>query len=64
MPLSGKQLVKLFKSCGWEIDRINGSHHIMVNPKTNETVPIPVHANRSLGKGLEKVLLKKLNIKK
>jgi len=62
MPISGKGLVKLLKKAGWKLDRINGSHHIMV--KGNKTATIPVHANRSLGKGLEAKLLKQTGIKK
>jgi len=62
MPISGKGLVKLLKRAGWKLDRINGSHHIMV--KGSKTATIPVHANRSLGKGLEAKLLKQTGIKK
>ena len=60
MPLSGKELVRIFKDQGWVVERIKGSHHILVDPKTGETVPIPVHGNRSLKKGLEHALRKKL----
>jgi predicted RNA binding protein YcfA (HicA-like mRNA interferase family) len=63
MPLSGKELVKLYKKNGWILDRVKGSHHIMRNKKTGETMPIPVHGNKSLGKGLERSLLKKLGVK-
>ena len=62
MPISGKALVKLLKKAGWRLDRINGSHYIMV--KGNKTATVPVHANRSLGKGLEAKLLKQTGIKK
>lgn len=62
MPISGKELVKLLKKAGWKLDRVNGSHHIMV--KGNKTATVPVHANRSLGKGLEAKLLKQTGIKK
>ena len=60
MPLSGKEMVRLFKKNGWIVDRIKGSHHILCNIETGETVPIPVHGNRSLKKGLEQALLKKV----
>lgn len=63
MPLSGKELVKLYKKHGWKLDRIKGSHYIMRN-KNGEIMPIPVHGNRSLKKGLESALLKKLGVKK
>jgi predicted RNA binding protein YcfA (HicA-like mRNA interferase family) len=64
MPLSGKDLVKMYKEHGWLLDRVKGSHHIMVNPSTGETIPIPVHSNRSLKKGLERALVKKLGVKR
>lgn len=62
MPLSGKQLVKLLKKNGWKIQRITGSHHIMV--KGDKKVPVPVHGNKDLGKGLEKAILKQTGLKK
>jgi predicted RNA binding protein YcfA (HicA-like mRNA interferase family) len=62
MPISGKQLVKILKKQGWRLDRVNGSHHIMV--KDNKTATVPVHGNKSLGKGLEAKLLKQTGVKK
>ncbi len=62
MPLSGKDIVKQLKKQGWALDRINGSHHIMV--KGSKTVTVPVHGNRSLGKGLEAKILKQTGLKK
>lgn len=61
MPLSGKQLVKILKKEGWRIDRINGSHHILV--KGSKTMTVPVHGNKSLGKGIESKLLKQAGLK-
>ena len=62
MPLSGKDVVRLLKSQGWELVRINGSHHILI--KGDKTVVVPVHGNESLGKGLESKILKQAGIKK
>lgn len=62
MPLSGKDLVKLLKDAGWELGRIRGSHHIMT--KRTKTLVIPVHGNESLGKGLERKILKQAGIKR
>jgi len=56
MPLSGKEIVRLLKQQGWEVIRINGSHHILV--KGDRTATVPVHGNQSLGKGLEHKILK------
>jgi len=58
VPTKGKDLVKEFQKAGWSIDRISGSHHIMV--KETKTVSIPVHGSKELGKGLENKLRKQL----
>lgn len=60
MPISGKQMVKLYKKAGWILDHISGSHHIM--KKGNRTMPIPVHGNKDLSRGLERKLLKEKDI--
>ncbi len=48
--MTGKQLIRLLKQNGWELERIQGSHHIMV--KGAKTLSVPVHGNKDLGKGL------------
>jgi predicted RNA binding protein YcfA (HicA-like mRNA interferase family) len=62
VPLSGKEMLKLLKRQGWVLHRISGSHHIM--KKGNKMVPIPVHGNKSLGKGIELKILKQAGLKK
>lgn len=62
MPLSGKELVKLLKSHGWELVRIRGSHHIL--KKEHLEIVVPVHGNQSLGIGLEQKILKATGLKK
>jgi predicted RNA binding protein YcfA (HicA-like mRNA interferase family) len=62
LPLSGKELIKLLIVEGWHLDRIKGSHHIMI--KDAKTIVVPVHGNRSLGKGLEQKILKQAGVKK
>ncbi|MGL1890141.1 MAG: type II toxin-antitoxin system HicA family toxin [Spirochaetaceae bacterium] len=61
VPISGKEMVKRYKKAGWYLDHINGSHHIMKKDEGNRTMPIPVHKNESLGKGLEGKLLKEIS---
>ena len=61
MPLTGKQMLKKAIDNGWKEVRIKGSHHIM--EKEGMTVPIPVHGNRDLEKGLEQKILKDLCFK-
>jgi len=47
MPLSGKEMLQLYLRTGWCIERIRGSHYILV--KEDKTVVIPVHS-KELGK--------------
>ena len=55
MPLTGKEMLKLYLKNGWKQDHVTGSHHILI--KGNVSVSIPVH-NRDLKKGTEQKLLK------
>lgn len=61
MTMSGKQLVKRLLEEGWEVDRISGSHHIMVNG--DKTVSVPVHDNKDLNPKLLNKLLKQAGLK-
>ncbi len=60
MPLSGKEMLKLYLKHGWEILRQKGSH-VQIG-KGNERETIPMH--KELKKGLERFLLKKISVKK
>lgn len=59
--MSGKELIKLLKKQGWELDRISGSHNIMV--KDDKTLSVPVHGNRDLPTGLLHRLMKEGELK-
>ena len=54
--MSGKEFVRRLMEDGWEVDRISGSHHIMV--KGCKTVSVPVHDNRDLNPKVLNKLLK------
>ena len=41
--MKDKELLRLLQKSGWKIDRINGSHYILV--KDSQTVSLPVHGN-------------------
>lgn len=60
--MTGKEFLQLLKNNGWTLERINGSHHIMV--KQNKTLSVPVHSGRELGKGLLNKLSKAGGLKK
>ena len=59
--MSGKELIKLLKLNGWTLDRISGSHHIMI--KDDKTLSVPVHGKKDLPKGLLNSLLKQGGLK-
>jgi predicted RNA binding protein YcfA (HicA-like mRNA interferase family) len=56
--VTGKRLAKLAESKGWELARINGSHHIYVKEGRLERVVIPIHGSRTLKIGLQRSLMK------
>ena len=56
MPVSGKEMLKLFHKAGWKVLRTKGSHVII--GKDNERETIPMH--KELKKGLELYLYKRL----
>jgi predicted RNA binding protein YcfA (HicA-like mRNA interferase family) len=58
--MTGKELVRLLKENGWQIDRIHGSHHVM--KKVDKTEIIPVH-NTDIPTGLLNAVLKRTRLK-
>ncbi|MBN8539910.1 MAG: type II toxin-antitoxin system HicA family toxin [Deltaproteobacteria bacterium] len=62
MPISGKEMLKLYLADGWIILRQRGSHVVVGKGKLRQV--IPVHGNKDLKRGLERALLRVLNAKK
>lgn len=61
MPMSGKEMLRLFEKLGWKQVRQKGSHVIVhKNGELPETIPL----HKELKTGLEKKLLKRLGLKK
>ena len=56
--VSGKKFCKLVEAKGWELKRINGSHHIYAKAGVNARISVPVHENMSLKIGLQRHLMK------
>lgn len=61
--LTGKELIKLLKSLGFNVVRIKGSHHILKNLSGKVTV-IPVHSKEMIGPGLLAKILADCEIRK
>ena len=56
--VSGKEFCKLIEEKGWELKRIQGSHHIYAKAGENARISVPVHTNAPLKIGLLRHLMK------
>lgn len=55
--ISGKNFIKILESFGFEVVRINGSHHRLKHADGRVTT-VPVHKNIDLPKGLIRKIIK------
>lgn len=60
--VSGKRLCRLLEIRGWELKRINGSHHIYAKLGSNLHISVPVHGDSALKIGLQKQIMKMATI--
>ncbi len=49
--ISGKQFVKILERKGWQLIRVQGSHHIYTKPGELTRISVPIHGNKDLKKG-------------
>ena len=56
--VSGKELAKVLERKGWQLLRIQGSHHIYGRSGEPYRISVPVHGNTSLKSGLLGALMK------
>ena len=56
--ISGARFAKLLEKHGWELLRVNGSHHIYGKSGQIARISIPIHGNQLLKTGLLRHLLK------
>lgn len=56
--VSGKELARIVEQQGWNLLRVNGSHHIYGKQGSDVRLSIPIHGNKRLKIGLLKHLLK------
>ncbi|MDA3918792.1 MAG: type II toxin-antitoxin system HicA family toxin [Deltaproteobacteria bacterium] len=62
MPFKYSQIKKRLLKLGYQIVRQKGSHVIFSDDKT--TFPVPKHSSKDISKGVEKQILKVLNLSK
>jgi predicted RNA binding protein YcfA (HicA-like mRNA interferase family) len=56
--MSGREFARMVERHGWQLLRINGSHHIYGKPDSVTRLSIPIHGNRPLKVGLLQHLAK------
>jgi predicted RNA binding protein YcfA (HicA-like mRNA interferase family) len=56
--ISGKKFARLLEERGWELKRVNGSHHVYMNPGNPARISVPIHGNTPLKIGLQRHLMK------
>lgn len=50
--VSGKEFCWILQSRGWQLRRINGSHHIYTRVGISARISVPVHGDGDLKRGL------------
>ncbi len=60
--ISGEKIIKVLKRDGFVLNRISGSHHILIHPTKQISVSIPVHKGKTLGKGITSAIIKDAEI--
>ena len=59
--VKSKEVFRLVKKLGYELDHVTGSHHIYKNVVKNKIIVIPLH-NRDLRIGTVKSIIRELEI--
>jgi predicted RNA binding protein YcfA (HicA-like mRNA interferase family) len=50
--IAGREFARMIERRGWQLLRINGSHHIYGNAGSVVRLSVPIHGNRPLKAGL------------
>jgi len=61
--ISGREVVRALTKAGFVVDRIAGSHYVMVFPgDPTRTVTVPVHAGRDLKPGTLRSIIRQTRL--
>ncbi len=60
--ISGRKMIKILKSLDFELLRSKGSHNFFYNHESKKHTTVPLHANRDLGIGILKEILKDIDL--
>ena len=61
--MNGKDVIKALQRHGFQVVRVQGSHHILVKEGLPRSVPVPVHGSRDLSVGLLKAIERQSGVK-
>ena len=56
--ISGKDFARILERRGWELRRINGSHHVYIKSGITARISLTIHGNAALKIGLQRHLMK------
>ena len=59
--MTSANLIREMQRIGWQLDRINGSHHVFKHPSRPGIVVVP-HPKKDLGLGLVKAIRRQAGI--
>ena len=60
--ISGKKFAKVLEHHGWQLVRIQGSHHIYYKPGETIRISVPIHGNKDLKTGLLRHFMKQAKL--
>jgi predicted RNA binding protein YcfA (HicA-like mRNA interferase family) len=60
--ISGKKFAKILECKGWQLSRVQGSHHIYTKPDESIRISVPIHGNKDLKIGLLRHFMKQANL--
>jgi predicted RNA binding protein YcfA (HicA-like mRNA interferase family) len=61
--MKSSELLRLFKRAGWVEVRQTGSHIILRHPDHKESISLPFHGTKEIGKGIAEKLKKQAGLK-
>ncbi|HEY7998143.1 MAG TPA: type II toxin-antitoxin system HicA family toxin [Pseudolabrys sp.] len=56
--IAGREFARMIERRGWQLLRVNGSHHIYGKTGSTVRLSVPIHGNRPLKTGLLRHLAK------
>ncbi len=60
--VSGREFIKALERKGWQLLRVQGSHHIYGKAGSVARISVPIHGNQALKVGLLRHLMKQAGI--